>query len=87
MPTTLKLRVRTNPGDSTVAVPLTMAEVDDNFISLKTNKAELDSPTFTGTPEVPTQSQATNSTVAASTAYVRQAIVENDPIPMAIALG
>lgn len=33
--------------------PLTHTEVDDNFINLNTYKAELDSPTFTGTVVLP----------------------------------
>ena len=33
--TTLTLRVRTNPGDTTSPSELTMEQVDDNFISLK----------------------------------------------------
>jgi hypothetical protein len=31
----LTLRVRTHAGDTTIAVPLTMEQVDDNFIALK----------------------------------------------------
>lgn len=37
-------------------------------------KANLASPVFTGTPTVPTASEATNSTVAASTAFVNRAV-------------
>lgn len=33
--TTLTLRVRTNPGDTTSPSELTMEQVDDNFIALK----------------------------------------------------
>jgi hypothetical protein len=32
----LTLRVRTNAGDTTINVPLSMEQVDDNFIALKT---------------------------------------------------
>ena len=37
-------------------------------------KADIASPTFTGTPAVPTASQGTNSTQIASTAYVQSEI-------------
>ena len=49
--------------------------INDNFTNLNTNKAELASPTFTGTPSLPTgttavtQSAGDNSTAVATTAY------------------
>jgi hypothetical protein len=50
--------------------------INDNFTDLDTTKADLASPTFTGTPTLPTgtvavtQSASNNSTKVATTAYV-----------------
>jgi hypothetical protein len=50
--------------------------INDNFTNLNTDKAELASPTFTGTPSLPTgttavtQSASDNSTKLATTEYV-----------------
>lgn len=52
------------------------AVINTNFSNLNTDKAELASPTFTGTPTLPTgtiavtQSASNNSTKVATTAYV-----------------
>lgn len=54
--------------------------INDNFTDLDTTKADLASPTFTGTPVLPTgttgvtQSASDNSTKLATTAYVDTAI-------------
>lgn len=53
------------------------AEIDDEFNAIATavaTKADLNSPNFTGTPTVPTATAVTNTTQAASTAYVTTAI-------------
>jgi len=53
-----------------------LVKINDNFTDLDTTKADLASPTFTGTPSLPTgttavtQSQNDNSTKIATTAYV-----------------
>lgn len=46
----------------------------DQVDSLATNKAPLASPAFTGTPTVPTAAAGTNTTQAASTAFVSAAV-------------
>jgi hypothetical protein len=46
------------------------SEMDNNFINLNTDKAELVSPTFTGTPAAPTAAAGTNTTQLATTAHV-----------------
>lgn len=54
--------------------------INDNFTDLDTTKADLASPTFTGTPTLPTgtiavtQSAGDNSTKVATTAYVETAV-------------
>lgn len=48
-------------------------EINTEFANIQTaigSKADLNSPTFTGTPTVPTASATTNTTQAASTAFV-----------------
>ena len=53
------------------------AEIDAEFNAISTavaTKANLNSPNFTGTPTVPTAPSVTNSTQAASTAYVTTAL-------------
>ena len=53
-----------------------LIDINANFVDLDTTKADLASPTFTGTPTLPTgtvattQSQSDNSTKVATTAYV-----------------
>tara|TARA_R110001632_G_scaffold24747_4_gene68662 strand:- start:4941 stop:5651 length:711 start_codon:yes stop_codon:yes gene_type:complete len=52
-------------------------EIDDEFSAIQTavnTKADLSSPTLTGTPAAPTASAATNSTQIGTTAYVTAAI-------------
>ena len=52
-------------------------EIDDEFSAIQTaanTKANLNSPTFTGTPAAPTASAATNSTQLSTTAFVTAAI-------------
>jgi hypothetical protein len=58
-------------------------ELDDEFDAIATavaTKANLASPTFTGTPTVPTASAGTSSTQAASTAFVQAAIALLYPV-------
>lgn len=58
-------------------------ELDDEFDAIATavaTKANLASPTFTGTPTVPTASAGTSSTQVASTAFVQAAIALLYPI-------
>ena len=66
-----------------VSVPLVdnaLSETSENTIQNKVVKGALDlkaplaSPTFTGTPSVPTAAAGTNTTQAASTAFVKTAI-------------
>lgn len=59
--------------------PLSWAEVDDNFTNLNTDKAELASPTFTGTPAAPTAASGTNTTQLASCAFVKTEITADRP--------
>ncbi len=66
--------------------PLTNNELDSNFINLNTDKAELNSPTFTGTPTAPTVATSTNDTSIASAAFVQAAALDK-ATQMAIALG
>jgi hypothetical protein len=52
-------------------------EIDDEFEAIETSvgtKADLASPTFTGTPAAPTASSGTNSTQIATTAFVTSAV-------------
>lgn len=58
-------------------------ELDDEFDAIATaiaTKANLASPAFTGTPTVPTASAGTNTTQAASTAFVQAAIALLYPV-------
>ena len=51
-------------------------EIDDEFSAIQTavnTKADVNSPTFTGTPAAPTASAATNSTQLSTTAFVTAA--------------
>lgn len=62
-----------NSGDSG---PVSRGVINTNLANLNTDKAELNSPAFTGTPSLPTgtiavtQSASDNSTKVATTAYV-----------------
>ena len=52
-------------------------EIDDEFSAIQTavnTKADINSPTLTGTPAAPTASAATNTTQISTTAYVTSAI-------------
>ena len=52
-------------------------EIDDEFEAIETSiatKADLASPTFTGTPAAPTATSSTNSTQVATTAFTQAAI-------------
>lgn len=57
-----------------------LTDINANFADLDTTKADLDSPTFTGTPTLPTgatgvtQSASDNSTKLATTEYVDSAL-------------
>ena len=51
--------------------PLIATEVDANFNNLNTDKAEINSPTFTGIPLAPTAPTGTNTTQLATTAFVK----------------
>jgi hypothetical protein len=55
-------------------------EIDDEFESIETavgTKADLASPTFTGTPAAPTAASGTDSTQIATTAFVQDEITAN----------
>ena len=52
-------------------------EIDDEFEAIETaigTKADLASPTFTGTPAAPTASVGTDTTQVATTAFVQDAV-------------
>lgn len=71
-----------NNGDSGLQF---RTKANENFTELYTLKAPLASPTFTGTPAVPTADLSTNTTQAASTAFVRAAIaalVDSSPVAL-----
>lgn len=70
--TTLTLRARTNPGDTTSPVALTMEQVDDNFIALKSGVTSVEQQVTT------INTQITNIT---------QIVESSDAIAMSIALG
>lgn len=56
-------------------------ELDDEFDAIAVavaTKANSASPTFTGTPTVPTATVGTNTTQVASTAFVQAAIADNE---------
>ena len=58
-------------------------ELDDEFDAIATaiaTKANLASPAFTGTPTVPTAAAGTNTTQAASTAFVQAALAALYPV-------
>jgi len=65
-----------------------LININANFADLDTTKADLASPTFTGTPVLPsgttgvTQSASDNSTKLATTAYVDTAIAANGKVNM-----
>lgn len=56
-------------------------ELDDEFNAISSaisSKADIASPTFTGTPAAPTASAGTNTTQIANTAFVTDAISDNN---------
>ena len=58
-------------------------EIDDEFANIQTavnSKADIVSPTFTGTPLAPTASFGTDSTQIATTAFVQAALVGAYPV-------
>lgn len=65
-----------------------LIDINANFVDLDTTKADLASPTFTGTPTLPTgtiattQSASDNSTKVATTAYVDTAISATSKVNM-----
>jgi len=68
--------------------PLTTAEVDANFNNLNTDKAEINSPTLTGTPNAPTAAVGTNTVQIATTAFVlANASTTNPVMNGAVAIG
>lgn len=78
--------------------PLTNAEMDQNFINLDneidslassvSSSAPSNSPALTGTPTAPTAASGTSTTQLATTAFVAQAVLNNESaVAMAIALG
>ena len=57
------------------------AEIDTEFTAISSaiaSKANINSPTFTGTPAAPTASSTTNTTQVATTAFVQTAITDLD---------
>ena len=54
--------------------PLSFAEMDANFTNLNIDKAEVDSPVFTGNPRAPTPTAGDNDTSIATTQFVQTAI-------------
>jgi hypothetical protein len=66
-----------NESDSDTAIAAVQADVDQNEADADTAialKANIASPTFTGTPAAPTASQGTNTTQLATTAFVNAEI-------------
>lgn len=53
------------------------SDLDTDLNSLETNKANLASPAFTGTPTAPTAATTTNTTQISTTAFVQQEITAN----------
>jgi len=60
-------------------LPLSTLEMDTNLTNLNTDKAELASPTFTGTPAAPTATTGTNTTQLATTAFTKTEIAADRP--------
>ena len=61
-------------------------EIDDEFEAIETavaTKANINSPTFTGTPAAPTASAATSTTQLATTAMVQSALGQSDIVDTA----
>ena len=68
-----------------------LIDINANFVDLDTTKADLASPTFTGTPNLPTgtvavtQSASDNSTKVATTAYVDTSIAASGNVSLSTA--
>ena len=59
------------------------SEIDAEFVAVEAavnSKADLNSPTFTGTPSAPTASTGTSSTQIATTAFVQSALIGAYPV-------
>jgi hypothetical protein len=59
------------------------SEIDAEYSAISsavTSKADLNSPTFTGTPSAPTASTGTSSTQVATTAFVQSALIGAYPV-------
>jgi len=66
-----------NEADADAAIAAVQADVDQNEADADAAialKADIDSPTFTGTPAAPTASAGTNTTQLATTAFVAAAV-------------
>lgn len=61
--------------------------VQNALVELDTKKAPLASPTLTGTPAVPTAAPGTNTTQAASTAFVTAAVAAGPAAPVTSVFG
>ena len=53
-----------------------LTSIDDDLSTVKLSKANLASPTFSGTPKAPTAAAGTNTTQIATTAFVQSAVAE-----------
>jgi hypothetical protein len=63
------------------------SEIDNEFIAISSaiaSKADINSPTFTGVPAAPTAITGTNTTQLATTAFVKNAIIDLDLGTMSI---
>jgi hypothetical protein len=60
--------------------PLSTIEVDANFTNLNTDKAELNSPTFIGTPNAPTAAIGTTNGQIATTLFVANNASSSNPL-------
>ena len=65
----------------------TEAKVDARVVAGITGKADLNSPTFTGTPAAPTAGAGTNDTQVATTAFVTAAVAAQSAADLRTALG
>lgn len=63
-----------NNGQAAAAVKSLIADLAEEITTALKKKADLDSPEFTGTPEVPTAAAGTSTKQAASTEFVAKAL-------------
>ena len=70
-------------GAGTVAATDTILQAIDKLDGNDALKAPLDSPAFTGTPTAPTPSESDNSTLVATTAFVKDTVTAGFAIPPA----